>query len=1055
MNNEKRIYTIATAHLDTIWNWDFEYMVEHYLKNTLDENFEMFEKHPDYRFNFEGAYRYELFEEYYPEKFEKLKEYVKQNRWNVCGSSYENGDVNIPSPESLFRNILYGNNYFYKTFGKKSNDIYLPDCFGFGWALPSVAAHANLKGFSTQKLSWGSAYGQPYDIGVWTGVNGDSIFASLDSRSYCTVLKNVRENPDLTKKLNNNISKYSLPWTFAYHGVGDVGGAPKEESIETVCREKAQNDSSDIKVLASTPTEFFNDCAKLDPTQIGRLPKWNNELVMTDHGVGSYTSRAFGKRCNRRNEELADMAERSSVIASNICSAGYPAKTLEKAWKRTIAHTFHDDITGTSVQRAYKRSWNDYILSSNQFSSAFEGSSAEIIRNMDTSWVRGIPVVVSNMLERPRTGVVDIKVPAAEFTHIRVFDKNGREVPSQINKIDDEYIYACICVNVKAMGYKVFDVLYSYDDCALETGLRCDDGILENYKYIVCINKNGDIASIIDKTLDQKELLAKPIRFELNKYEGSKKYPAWELRYKEVMKYPWEFAEKGKCELIESGPVRATIKVTQKCNRSTFTYYVSLTSGGRWVSVYNEVQWQEFCRTLHNGFCFNLYCDNAVYDLGLGTISRGVATKKLYEVPAQKWADMSDRNQNCGVSIFSDSKYGWIMKDNRTIRLTAIHSPKHFYRSDSVQGMLDFGLNRYSYAIYSHKGDFRNDTQFNAKSFNQPMAAFVSSKHTGALGSDFSFIDVKGDNVIVRAVKKAENSDEIILRVNEGAGVLTRGVEISLANGIAEANETYASEETISSANIVDGKLVFDLAPYEVKTFAITLKPCKIGSVRTQKSVQLPYNVNILSSNGQTDCENIHTINCTIPSELYPSQIECASICFETNTDKTQSNAVLCNGQTLKVNGSRLYFVAASLYDDKAYNFTLGSSQAGVRVSSINERVGAWDLYDLGETAYIKTDKLAWECTHTHTNGKDNVASELYFFMYEVDIQGVSEITLPDDRGLLILAATEVDDSRDVLMLSELYDRAKKRPFDYKMTHKEKKNCKKLKKKSNKVPNQT
>ena len=186
---DKKIYTIATAHLDTVWNWDFEHVINVCLKDTLDQNFALFEKYPDYRFNFEGAYRYELFEEYYPEKFEQLRKYIEEGRWNITGSGYENGDVNVPSPESLFRNMLYGNLYFEKKFGKRSNDIFLPDCFGFGWSLPAIAEHAGLKGFSTQKLSWGSAYGIPFDIGVWYGSNGKAIFASLDATNWFVLVK--------------------------------------------------------------------------------------------------------------------------------------------------------------------------------------------------------------------------------------------------------------------------------------------------------------------------------------------------------------------------------------------------------------------------------------------------------------------------------------------------------------------------------------------------------------------------------------------------------------------------------------------------------------------------------------------------------------------------------------------------------------------------------------------------------------------------------------------------------------------------------------------------
>ncbi len=149
MKDKKRIFTIAASHLDTSWLWTLETTIDEYIPNTLFRNFKLFDKYPEYTFGFEGSYRYELMEEYYPDAFEKLTEYVKKGRWHPVGSSYENGDVNMPSPEALFRNILYGNTYFKEKFGKTANDIFLPDCFGFGYALPSIPAHSGLKGFST------------------------------------------------------------------------------------------------------------------------------------------------------------------------------------------------------------------------------------------------------------------------------------------------------------------------------------------------------------------------------------------------------------------------------------------------------------------------------------------------------------------------------------------------------------------------------------------------------------------------------------------------------------------------------------------------------------------------------------------------------------------------------------------------------------------------------------------------------------------------------------------------------------------------------------------
>ena len=162
-NLEKRVYTIATAHLDTVWLWDLNHTIKMCIPATLNKNFELFEKYPEYSFSFEGAYRYELMEEYHPELFEKMLEYQKKGRWHPTGSLYENGDWNIPSAEAHFRNVLYGNDYFEKTFGKPCIDLYLPDCFGFGWVLPSVAAHSGCKAFMTKKLSESDPYGIPLD----------------------------------------------------------------------------------------------------------------------------------------------------------------------------------------------------------------------------------------------------------------------------------------------------------------------------------------------------------------------------------------------------------------------------------------------------------------------------------------------------------------------------------------------------------------------------------------------------------------------------------------------------------------------------------------------------------------------------------------------------------------------------------------------------------------------------------------------------------------------------------------------------------------------------
>ena len=536
---QKKIYTVATAHLDTIWSWDFETTVSRYIYNTLVDNFALFQKYPTYHFNFEGSYRYELMEEYYPELYAKMRDYIAQGRWSVCGSAFENGDVNVPSPEALFRNILYGNRYFEEKFGKRSVDIYLPDCFGFGWALPSIMAHANLMGFTTQKLGWGGAYGIPFDIGVWQGPDGAQVLASLNPHDYYFTLKKLRDWDFVQQKLDEN-EKYDLNSTMIFHGIGDRGGAPKEASVAFVEQEINKNKDSDVQVLASGADDLFRDLnAQLTPEQKAKLPRWETELVMQNHGVGGYTSRAVGKRWNRRCQELADMAERSGVVADYLGTAHYNKEAMELNWKRTIAHQFHDDLPGTSVQRAYRRSWNDYGMAMNGFAGELTQAAGSVGSLLKTDFCAGTPVTVFNSLEVARTDAVTLELPHWPKACARVYDPKGREVKSQVNHYENGTAELVFVATVPALGFAVYDVRPSDVPCRLRGSLSISgENQMENQKYIVRLNKKGNITSILDKEMDEQELLSEPISLGLFKYTGSKPWPAWEMNYKEANKDP-------------------------------------------------------------------------------------------------------------------------------------------------------------------------------------------------------------------------------------------------------------------------------------------------------------------------------------------------------------------------------------------------------------------------------------------------------------------------------------------------------------------------------------
>lgn len=1022
---DKKIYTCATAHLDTIWNWDFEHTVSVCIYNTLIDNFRLFEKYPDYKFNFEGSYRYELIKEYYPELFEKLKEYIEKGRWYVTGSAYENGDVNVPSPEALFRNILYGNGYFKKTFGKTSREIYLPDCFGFGYALPSVIRHANLSGFTTQKLTWGSAYGTPFDIGKWYGVDGKWCYSCMKPNEYVATYKNIREKKDIAEKLKTNEEKYGLPWTFSFHGAGDQGGAPKESSVQVLEKEIGENKNSDVKVISSRSDEIYEDLAALPEDMQNKLPAWNNELVMRDHGAGGYTSRAIGKRWNRRNEELADTTERTAVTAYFL-GQEYPEKLLEAAWKRVIAHQFHDDLPGTSVQRAYRRSWNDYVLSLNQFENEYVHSMGVLAKALDTSWVKGKCFVVNNPLEFERTDTVKFRVKLENGKYLTAYDKKRKSWPVQIIERNGKTVTAVMFCKLKPVSYKAFDIRETDRELKLDSEVVVTPYTIANENYQVLLNDNGDIAGIRDK-IRGKELLKEPIRHELIDYFGSKNWPAWELTYKSICSDKIKYPKLKSIRVLYGGAVTGAIEVVQTSGKSTFKSVISLDAYGDTVKIENEIDWWGQKTLIKDSF--ELTCSNeyASYDLGLGAISRKNNSSKLFEVPAQKWADITDGD--FGVSVLSDSKYGWDKPTDNNLRLTVLHTPVHNYKRQSMQSLMEIGLNRYSVGIHSHDNGLVS-TQKSAAVFNKPLFGVFTDKHTGILEDEYSFVSLNKENVILRALKKAEDSDEIIVRFNECANKYTDNIRFSIGNGIERAREVFASEEDKGPAVVENGELIFELDKFEVKSFAVKLKPYgnKIDGA-VQKSAELEGNFTLFTENKKgvqkviTDYKELY-----LPLELKPAEINYRGIKFILNTDK----AVKCEKQEIKIDKGfeKLYILAFSEKGDTEAEFRIDGKPITKTIHSGHERIGVWDLYGMKDTANIKECNLAYEFTHAHSeSGADVIAKQTFVFCYEFDIKNAEEIQLPGNKDIVVLSAVFAKGVPDAVLSYPMYDRAEKKVF--------------------------
>lgn len=1023
---KKKVYAVATSHLDTVWRWNLATTIKEYLPDTLEKNFDLADKYPRYKFNFEGAFRYQLAEEYYPKHFEYLKGLIEKGSWNVAGSSYENGDVNIPSPEALFRNIIYGNGYFKEKFGKESCDIFLPDCFGFGYALPSIMKHAGLKGFTTQKLSWGSAYGVPFDLGLWQGVDGSKVYACLNAQSYRYKFSgDIRGDISVINKITQNAFESGIPQTLHLYGTGDWGGAPTEESVQAIEESVEKNAGSDFEVVSATSDEIFRDLDKLPKSETARLKTWNNELLMTSHGAGAYTSRAMNKRLNAQNENIADIAEKMCIAAEANGVYKYPKENLSRAWKRVIQHQFHDDITGTGNMDVYIDGQSDYYASLSDFETELDGAAGAMANELNTSFVTECGVAVYNSSPFRRKNAVSAHIKLVHnSTFVKVLDSNGNEVPSQIIKKSGKEFDIVFIADVNAMGYAVYDVVPANKACEIKTNLAVSLHTLENEKYRVIFNKNGDLATVIDKK-NNINVLDAPIKMAGLSDVGELPYPAWEMRKKDIDREPEFFANSPEFEIIEAGPARIAIKVSRELDHSFIDQIIYLESGGEFIRVENTVDWRNRRTMLKAVFPFSCYNKTASYDLGLGVIKRENNSEKLYEVPAQKWADITAGSGKYGVSVFSDCKYGWDKPSSNTLRLTCLHTPTGAFTKQARQDLLDIGRNNFAFGIFSHEGGFANGTQRQSEIFQKPLIAYqTSSRREGSLESGYSFLKINNENAILRCCKLAEDGDGIIVRVNEGSGEALKNVELTFAARILEASECLANEQAIKKADSKSKKLKFDLAPYGIKTFRIKLEePDKKGRENFKK-LDLEYN-----SKGFTKNESMRNVilqgsGCSLPAELCPQGFTAGGVSFKMPDTQASSDVMVARGQTIDLPKSmtKLYIAAASTLGDRDATFYLDGREKQIKIAAMTEHYGNWDMAGLNIKAAHKNAPIAFEFTHTHHPEGDIPNGKAYFYLYELDIRNAKTLTLPEDNRIIILAMTAVKKFSNTKRATRLID---------------------------------
>ena len=1098
LSKEPTLYVVGYAHLDTQWRWEYPRVINEYLPKTMHDNFALFDKYPHYIFNFSGANRYRMMKEYWPADYARVKQYVRAGRWFPAGSSMEESDVNSPSAESIFRQILYGNHFFQRELGKTSAEYMLPDCFGFPASLPSILAHAGIKGFSTQKLTWNSAarvggagsieatpQGIPWNVGYWQGPDGRGVIAALNPGSYGGQIgRDISTSPahfnptartqpeDWPQRVQRNGNVSGLFTDYHYYGTGDTGGAPREDSVRMLEAIVTKNPAlvqgyptigdGPINVVSSTAEQMFLDIL---PDQIKGLPRYEGDLLLTDHSAGSITSEAYQKRWNRKNELLADAAEKASVGAMWLGNRTYPQERLNNAWTLVMGGQFHDILPGTATPKAFNFSWNDDVVAMNQFAGVLTSATEGVAEGLNTQTV-GQPIIVYNPLNIQHVDVVEATVslrPGPNETVV-VFGPNGRSVPTQITGEENGATKILFMAHVPWVGYIVYDARLMRAG-GEATRLRVTESSLENHRYRISLNSGGDVASIFDKILN-RELLEAPIRLAI-KNDTPAQWPAWNMDWTDQQKPPRAYVSgPAKIRVVERGPVRVAIEVVRETEGSRFQQTVRLSDGDR-IEFSNVIDWKTPNANLKVTFPLTAANDKATYNWDIGTIERGNNDERKFEVPSHQWFDLTDRSGTFGVTVLSDCKYGSDKPDDKTLRLTLLRTPgigpRAGYADQSTQ---DWGRHEIVYGLLPHAGDWRSAKSYwEAQRLNQPLIAFESSKHPGPLGKWFSILRIDNEHVRVLALKKAEDSEEVIVRIVELNGREEPSVQLHFPATVVTAREVDAQERPLGKASIVRGDLVTKLGPYQPRTFAVRLgRPSSAFYLPQSQPIALPYNLAVADRDGERMKAGFDGEGYALAAEMLRSVVTYAGVAFHLAA-WDRANAVVPSGQQLQVprGFTRLYVLAASAGGDQNVTFRVGSEAVNFTIQDWSGFVGQWDNREWKETevklpprtppadvpadiaallqrsrtrrdpygemlgitpGFIKRAPIAWFASHRHTPAGTNEAyAYSYLFAYTIDVPaGAKTLTLPDNDNVRILAITASNERSSVKPAHPLYD---------------------------------
>jgi alpha-mannosidase len=774
------LHLIGNSHIDAAWLWPWSETVGDVIPNTWRTSLKLAAMFPGYVFAGSAAAYYDAMDRRYPSLADSLRAAVNAGQWAIVGGWWVEPDQNIPSGEDLARQGLYGQRYFERRYGRRAKVGWTPDSFGYPWTLPQIYKQAGLDYFVTQKIRWNDSTQLPYDAFWWEGRDGTRLF-TYNPFGYDHDLEPQHLIRD---RLADEQRNAGIHHQLVLYGVGDHGGGP---TIEMLQRAEELRRVPTLPVMEyDNPDHALADLRGSQPDSA--FPVWHDELYLEYHR-GTFTTQARQKWSARHSDALL----RTTEALAAVDTAAYPRAALEGAWRRILFNEFHDILPGSGIHQVYLDANANYDSAWATLEVLTASAFGHLRARMATRGgpAGAVPVVAFNPLTWSRSAV--LRTPL-----------HGGDTATFLAR------------GIPGLGAKVFWVRSGEGGVLSRLSApRVGPNWLENALLRVEVDTStGVITRVYDKR-NRREALAPGGRANVFQVFGDvpREWDAWNIGFTGD---EWDVTETGPVER-HADAAQALLRFTRRWGHSTFTQTLVLGRESPFLDVVNDVDWHETHKMLKVALTAAVAPDSATYEIPYGTIGRSCrpqtkAQRAKWEVPGQRWADLSDSTY--GVSVLNDSKYGWDCHGN-VLRLSLLRSPLW------PDSLADRGRHHFRFAIYPHIGDWRAaGTERLAAEYNTPLVAAEEPAHRGPLGREVSFASVATPGVELSWVKRAEDSDRLVLRLVEWNGRATTAI-VTLRPRIRTAHMSNFLEDPGEPLPVTPHTVRLALRPYEIATVVV------------------------------------------------------------------------------------------------------------------------------------------------------------------------------------------------------------------------------------------